>query len=150
MGAKFVIDKESKTIRVEKGASLKGIQLDINDAIDALPILAVIGSFASGKTEIMNGAIARKKESDRISAIACELKKMGAQIEETPDGLTIYSSNLHGAVLSSHNDHRIALSLSIAAMGAKGKGQICDIECIEKTYPNFVIDFQRIGAKCRT
>lgn len=150
MGAEFLINPTHRTLTVKRGARLKGIRIDLNNFIDALPILSVIGCFAEGKTEIVNAAIARKKESDRISSIATELKKMGARIEERPDGLTIHASPLHGASLQSYQDHRIALSLSIAALAATGSSILSGVECIEKTYPQFASAFQAIGAKIQT
>jgi 5-enolpyruvylshikimate-3-phosphate synthase len=134
---------------VHRGSTLKGMKIDINDCIDALPILAVIGCFAEGTTEIVGGAIARKKESDRISAIATELKKMGADIEEKPDGLVIRRSSLHGAPLNTYHDHRIALALSVAALAATSPSTILNIECIQKTYSTFYEDFRKIGAQIR-
>ena len=119
----------------------------MNGCIDALPILAVIGCFAQGETELVNGAIARKKESDRIAAMACELRKMGAEIEEREDGLRIAPSPLRGADLATYRDHRIALSLSVAALGAEGKSIIRGGECAQKTYPTFFEDFRKVGAK---
>lgn len=138
MGAKFTI--AGKTLFVHKGSSLKGMKIDVNDFIDALPILAVAGCFAEGKTEIVNGAIARKKESDRIASIVSELKKMGAKIEETPDGVIVEASSLRGAEVNSFSDHRIALSLAVAALGAKGQTTIQGAECINKSYPTFCKD----------
>ena len=126
---------------------MKGIRIDVNQCIDALPILAVLGCFALGTTTLYNGLIARQKESDRIAAIAKELKKMGADIEEKQDGLIIKNSPLHGAQLETHRDHRIALALAVAALGAKGPSQIHGIECTLKTYPHFVEDFKKIGAE---
>ena len=76
-----------------------------------------------------------------------ELLKMGAQIKEEVDGLTIMGSTLNGAFVESHQDHRVAMALAIAAMGAKGKTMIDGIDCIAKSYPNFVADLQLIGAK---
>ncbi len=146
MGAIFLIDANARTLTVKKGKALTGMRIDINHCIDALPILAVIGCFANGKTEIVNAAIARKKESDRISAIVLELKKMGAIIEEHPDGLTVETSPLQGAQLSTYSDHRLALSLSIAAMGALSQSTIQGVECTAKTYPHFYEDFLSIGA----
>lgn len=145
MGARFSV--EQTKIIVHRGITLKGMKIDINDCIDALPILAVIGCFAEGTTEIVGGAIARKKESDRISAIATELKKMGADIEEKPDGLVIRRSPLHGATLHTYNDHRIALALSIATLAASSPSTILNRECIQKTYPTFFEDFRKIGAQ---
>jgi 3-phosphoshikimate 1-carboxyvinyltransferase len=147
MGARFVIDTQKHTLVVQKGATLKGITIDINDCIDALPILAVIGCFCEGRTDIVNAAIARNKESDRIHSMAHELRKMGACLEEHPDGLTIYPSKLHGAKLTTYNDHRIALSLTIAALGAQTPSKIHNVGCIAKTYPQFYEAFTEIGAR---
>lgn len=128
-------------------SSLKGASIDVNPFIDALPILAALACFAEGETLLYNGAIARKKESDRIAAMACELKKMGADIEERPDGLKIRPSPLFGAGLFSHQDHRIALSLAVAALGARGESRIEGFEAAAKSYPNFLEDFRALGAK---
>lgn len=147
MGARILIDPENRTIHVKKGGGLKGVRIDINDCVDALPILAVIGCFAEGRTEIFNGAIARKKESDRIASISRELKNMGALIEEKPDGLIIHTSKLRGTHLKTYHDHRLALSLSVAALAAQGNSVITGVECIAKTYPCFLQDFIKIGAK---
>lgn len=145
MGANIKIDDQK--IFIGKGHSLMGTKIDVNGFIDALPILAVIACFAKGRTEIINGKSARHKESDRIYAIVRELKKMGAQIQETPEGILVEPSSLHGAELDSHNDHRIALSLSIAALAAKKPSLIRRVDCIEKTYRHFASDFRKIGAK---
>ena len=147
MGAKIEIDGIKKTLTVKKGSPLQGIKIDVNDFIDAITILAVLGCYASGETEIINGSIARKKESDRIHSIAIELKKMGAEIEERPDGLLIKSSLLKGAHLKSHQDHRIAMSLAIASLGAEGNSVIENVKCINKSYENFANDFQKIGCQ---
>lgn len=146
MGAKFAV--KDREIFIEKEQTLRGASLDINDYIDALPILAVLGCFASSKLEIKNATIARRKESDRIASIVKELKKMGATIEEHPDGLTIHPSKLVGSpCLETHNDHRIAMALTIAAMGAKGESTISHVDCAKKSYPRFFDDLSRIGAK---
>lgn len=147
MGANLEIDSENRKIHIHPGSSLQGQKIDINTCIDALPILAVIGCFAKGKTELVNCHIARHKESDRISTIASELRKMGALLEEKEDSLTIYPSSLQGATLLSHHDHRIALSLAMAALASKNPSVLHDIGCIEKTYPEFIAQFQTIGAK---
>ncbi len=145
MGAKFKID--GMKIKTQKG-DLKGKKLDINSTIDALPILAVIGCFASSQTEIVNAEIARRKECDRIFCISKELKKMGADIEEKPDGLLIRSSQLKGVSnLESHHDHRIAMALTVAALGAEGESVIRGVECAAKSYPSFFDDLRKLGAK---
>ena len=145
MGAKIKYDKEKKILSVYK-SHLKGCKIDVNPFIDSLPILAVIACFAEGKTEIVNGAVARKKESDRISSIALELKKMQANIKEKKDGLVIYPSLLKGTALHSHFDHRIATPLIIAALNAEGQSTINELFCIQKSYPSFIKDFQNLGA----
>jgi len=146
MGAKIDIDHTKKTLHIHKNSKLKGMRIDINDFIDAVPILSVIGCYAEGTTEIVNAGVARKKESDRIHAMATELKKMGANIHENPDGLKISHSPLSGAHLDSWRDHRIAMSLCIAALGATGHTKIEGAECVSKTYPGFAHDFRAIGA----
>lgn len=146
MGARFTT--EGSKLTVKKSSGLKGIRIDVNDLIDALPILAVAGCFASGQTELVNGAIARKKESDRIHGIATELKKMGADIEERPDGLLIRPAKLRGAThLQTHADHRLCMALSVAALAAEGESTLHGIEYTAKSYPSFFQDFRAIGAQ---
>ncbi len=144
MGAHFTYS--NKTLNIHGDRILEGKTIDVNRFIDALPILAVLACFAKTPTKIIGGAIARKKESDRISCIAKELQKMGAKIKETEDGLEIFPSILQGAHLHSHADHRIALSLAVAALGAKKPSDIENTQCIQKTYPSFWQDFRSIGA----
>lgn len=143
MGARLEIGKTS--VAVKHSPALHGIRIDVNELIDALPILAVAACFAEGETEIYNGRIARKKESDRIRCIATELKKMGADIEEKPDGLLIRKSALKGATLETHHDHRLAMALSVAALGAKGESTIRGIECASKSYPSFFTDLASLA-----
>ncbi len=146
MGASFEIDHKNMTVTTLAGACLQGIQADINDFVDALPILAVVGCFAQGRTEITNASIARKKESDRIHLIVKELKKMGARIEEREDGFIVEKSELQGANLEAHQDHRLGLALMVAALAAKSSSQILGVDCIAKTYPCFDEEFRSIGA----
>jgi 3-phosphoshikimate 1-carboxyvinyltransferase len=147
MGATIELDPVKGMLQVRKCRGLQGISLDANDCIDAVPLLAVLGCFAEGKTEIRGVSIARKKESDRISCIAQELRKMGASIEEHPDGLTLYRSSLKGAEVQSFQDHRMALSLAIAALAAKGKTHIKDVACADKSFPSFCQQMRSIGAQ---
>ena len=147
MGARFLIEKKFKRLTVYKNCHLVGQSIDVNDCIDALPILAVVGTFAEGFTHLYNGSIARKKESDRIASIASELRKMGAKIQEHPDGLTIENSALLGAKVSSYRDHRLAMSLAVASMRCQGRSVIEGFECVNKTYHTFIQDFLSLGAK---
>lgn len=146
MGANITIDEEQKVLHVKKGQALSGITVDINNFIDAITILAVVACYAEGETWIQNAAIAKHKECNRIYSIATELRKMGANIVETEDGLRIQGSSLKGNKLSSYNDHRMVMSLAVAAMGAEGETTISDIECVSKTFPTFVRDFKLLGA----
>lgn len=144
MGARF--ESHGSKLVVKKGHPLNGVKIDINDFIDALPILAVVACFANSPTEIVNAAIARHKESDRIHCIATELKKMGANIEERPSGLLIKPAQLQGSMeLESHHDHRLAMALFVAALGAHGESAIAGVECTAKSYPTFFDDFRKLG-----
>lgn len=148
MGADITVDSKRHRLQAKgQSSKLSGLVLDINDYIDSIAVLAVIGCFAEGQLEIRNAAIARKKECDRIHCLALELKKMGADITEFEDGLLIKKSKLHMAAVSSHGDHRLAMALSIAALTIEGTCQINDVECISKTFPNFMTHFQALGAK---
>jgi 3-phosphoshikimate 1-carboxyvinyltransferase len=144
MGAK--IEYVANSLIVHKTEKLIGREIDINDFIDAVTILAVVGCYADGKTVITGGEIARRKECDRISAIAAELKKMGANITETADGLIIESSKLTGARVQTYHDHRMVMSLSVAGLIAEGKTVVEDIASVAKSYPDFYRDMQQLGA----
>jgi len=146
MGAKIEIKKESI---IANSSALKGIEIDVNDFIDTVPILAVIGCFAEGKTIIKNAEIAKHKESNRLSAMESELRKMGANIKQTNDGLIIEKSKLKGAVVESYNDHRIAMALAIAGLIAEGTTIVNNTGCIAKTFDNFSEIMRRTGAKIR-
>jgi len=147
MGALIEIEENEKIIRVKKGGVLSGITVDINNFIDALTILAVVACYANGETRIYNASIARGKECNRLHAITTELKKMGANIEETEDGLIIKKSELKGAKLYSYQDHRMCMSLAVAGLGAIGETEISDIACVNKTFPSFLKDFQALSAE---
>lgn len=107
--------------------------------IDEIPILAVAAAFAKGKTVIKDAAELRVKESDRLAVMATELGKMGANIRELPDGLEITGGNeLKGTDVDSFTDHRIAMSLAIAALNAVGQTTVHRAEAASISYPNFV------------
>ncbi|MCE5293176.1 MAG: 3-phosphoshikimate 1-carboxyvinyltransferase [Chlamydiales bacterium] len=142
MGAKFIF--KDKSIQIKGPQELQGCDIDVNDCIDALPILAVVGCFANNETRLYNGSIARKKESDRIQAMKLELSKMGANIYELPDGLQIRSSRLNAAILDSHSDHRVAMSLAVAAYAATGTSKLEGAEVVKKTYSDFFLDIERL------
>ena len=113
--------------------------------IDEIPILAVAAVFAQGKTIIRDAAELRVKESDRLAVIASQLNRMGAKITELPDGLEIEGGTpLVGAEVDSYTDHRIAMSLAIAALNATNATTICRAEAAAISYPDFVETLQQI------
>jgi 3-phosphoshikimate 1-carboxyvinyltransferase len=147
MGAQIEIDEEMRALSVKQGPKLKGREIDINPFIDAITIFPVIACFCSGETRLINGSIARKKECDRITCIARELKKMGADIEELDDGLLIRPSNLHGAALDTYKDHRLVMSLAVAALAAQGKSKLHDTDMVKKSYSDFFSHLRFLGAQ---
>ncbi len=144
MGADIIVKKEGILVN---SSELTGKELDLNATPDALPALAVAGCFASGETRLVNVAQARIKETDRIRAMAAELRKMGADIEELPNGLIVRKSTLHGADVNGYNDHRTIMALAIAGLNADGITKISTAEGMNKTYPSFAVDMRKIGAK---
>ncbi len=143
MGAKI---ERGKPLCVLASSKLSGRKLDLNSTPDALPILAVAATLADGETHLANVPQARVKETDRIAAMNMELTKMGADIQELPDGMIIRGGKLHGAEVDSHADHRIAMALAVAALAAEGETIIHNAEAASVTYPDFVRDFQALNA----
>jgi 3-phosphoshikimate 1-carboxyvinyltransferase len=129
------------------GTALKGIDIDMNSTPDALPAMAVAACFASGTTRLLNVPQARLKECDRIAAMARELGKMGAKIEELKDGLIIHQSRLLGNQVHGYDDHRIVMALSIAGLAAEGLTTVDTAESAAVTYPTFVEDMKKLGAR---
>jgi len=146
-GANIEIDKINKVIKVKKSLLKGSFSIDVDNFIDSVPILAVLGCFNDGKIILKNAENAKIKESNRLLTIVSELKKMDAKINQTKDGLVVETSILKPAILNSHKDHRIALSLLIAGLALEGKPTTLeDVNCISKTYPSFKKDFNKIGA----
>ncbi len=143
MGADILIDSDKIIVHATK--KLTGIRIDANDIPDLLPTLAVIATQASGKTEILNVPQARIKETDRIHSMAQGLQKLGAKVEEHPDGLTIYQSQLQANTVKGFGDHRTVMALSIAGLLAEGITCIDDAQAIDKTFPDFVAMMKKLG-----
>ncbi|RMH31428.1 MAG: 3-phosphoshikimate 1-carboxyvinyltransferase [Nitrospirae bacterium] len=147
MGAKIELHRvreesgEPVADLVVRSAPLHGVRIggqQIPKTIDELPILCVAAAAAEGETEISGAEELRVKETDRIRAMVSELKKMGASIEEKPDGLRIQGGNpLQGARCDSYGDHRVAMSLAVAGLVAQAPVMITDVECIETSFPEF-------------
>ena len=144
MGAK--IEHGTELTVLPTGGKLHGCAIDMNETPDALPVMAVVAALAEGETRLLNVPQARVKETDRIAVMASELAKMGAEVEELPDGMVIRGGALHGAEVSSFGDHRIAMALAVAGLAAEGETVIDRAEAPSVTYPDFIRDFQNIGA----
>ena len=144
MGAEIKV--EGKNISIAK-SKLHGCELDLNNTPDALPTMAVLGCYAEGTTVLKNVAHARIKETDRIKVMTEELSKMDAKIEETDDGMIIQQSQLKGAKLRGHHDHRIVMALSLAGLIADGRTDIDTAEAIKVTFPDYVDIMKNLGAK---
>jgi 3-phosphoshikimate 1-carboxyvinyltransferase len=128
------------------GGKLRGIDVDMNAISDTVQTLAVAALFADGPTTISGAAHIRHKETDRIHALATELRKIGAGVEERPDGLRIIPGKLRGARIETYNDHRMAMSMALVGLAVPGI-VILDPECTAKTYPEFFADLTQISQK---
>ena len=144
MGADITFSEDKV---IAKSSVLEGKKIDCNKFIDQLPILALVGACAKGKTELYNAAICRKKECDRIKASAEMLEKMGAEVIQTADGLIIKNSELQGANLLSYDDHRMVMTSAVAGLVANGETKISNCECVAKTFSNFAQIMQGINSK---
>ena len=131
-----------------QGARLKGTEIkgaEIPNVIDEIPILAVAAALAHGKTVISDASELRVKETDRLAAVAMNLRLMGAQVAETEDGLEIIGGTpLHGARLDSFGDHRIAMAFAVAGMFAEGETTITGTECVNTSYPHFYATLEKL------
>jgi len=143
-GAKIEVDPDK--IVVKGGGGLGGREFDLGNIPDTLPALAVTGCFAEGETVLKNVPQARIKETDRIAVMKEELAKMGADIEEMPDGLRIRKSRLKGAKVNGHSDHRVVMSLALAGLKAEGVTEISTAEAVNITFPDFIHLMKSLGA----
>jgi 3-phosphoshikimate 1-carboxyvinyltransferase len=125
------------------GRPLHGIDVDMNDISDTVMTLAAVACFAEGPTTIRNVAHIRHKETDRISALATELRKIGAEVEEYANGLKITPRPLRGAEIETYDDHRIAMSMALVGLKVPGI-VILDPGCVAKTYPGFWEDLEKL------
>lgn len=127
-----------------KSSSLHGTVIEgdlIPALIDELPILAVLAAFAQGTTTIRDAAELKVKESDRIASVSENLRRMGADVTPTEDGMILHGGKpLHGATIETGLDHRIAMSFSVAALAAEGDTKIPDADCVSISYPEFYQD----------
>jgi len=139
---------ESDSMVTVSGGKLRGIEIDARDIPDLVPILAVVGSRAEGTTVIRNAARLRTKESDRLAAVSAVLRALGADADETDDGLVIHGGKVFkGGQVSSCGDHRIAMSAAIAAAVCAGPVVIKGAQAVNKSYPGFFDDLRLLGGE---
>lgn len=131
-------------LRVRHSPSLLGNRLHpihgelVAALIDEIPVLAVLGSQVAGGLEVSDARELRLKESDRIAALAVNLRAMGAEVEEKPDGLRVRGGQrLHGAGIETRADHRIAMAFAVAGLVASGDTRINQAECADVSFPGF-------------
>jgi len=136
------VEYSADFIEVHGPRTLRGVDVDMNAISDTVMTLAAIAPFAEGATRIRNIGHIRHKETDRIHALATELKRLGVRVEETADSLTIHPARaLKPANIETYDDHRMAMSFAITGLRAPGVA-ICDPDCVNKTFPDF---WQRLG-----
>jgi len=144
MGSKVRVGDDC--IEVE-GEQLNAIDVDSKYIPDLVPVCAVLACYSKGTSKIYNAKRLRYKESDRLSSLHAELKKMGAEIMMKEDGLVIRGScKMHGTMIDPHNDHRIVMACAVAALAADGETKIQNSECVNKSYPRFFDDLRLLGA----
>ena len=136
---------ENDLLSLENKA-LHGATIDFSQSPDLGPALTVLAALAEGESNFINAGRLRIKECDRITAMRIELEKMGAKIIEHKDGMTIYGvKELHGAIIDSHNDHRVAMAIAMASLKTKGDIKILNAGCVSKSFPNFFSVFESLG-----
>jgi len=147
MGAQ--VEETPEGIRLRAG-DLTGCELDLNATPDALPTMAVLGCFAKGATRLVNVPQARVKETDRITVMSAELARLGARVEELEDGLVVHQSNLTGAEVQGHGDHRVVMALAVAGCAITGTTIIHGAEAAAVTFPEFADSMAALGASITT
>ena len=138
MGCDVRVGAEDARDRVS-GRAARGIEIDMNAISDTVPTLAVVALFAAGPTTIRNVAHVRDKETDRIGDLVRELRRLGAEVEERPDGLTVWPTARRPAPrarIATYDDHRMAMSLALAGLRVAGV-EIEDPACVGKTFPDY-------------
>jgi len=146
MGAAVDWDRDAGAITVER-STLSGVAVDVGDTPDLLPTIAALGAVADGDTRIENCEHVRYKETDRVSAMAEELAKMGVETTEEPDVLTVHGdeSDLRGATVDGRADHRIVMALAVAALAAEGTTTIRGAEHVDVSFPDFFETMADLG-----
>ena len=144
-----ILEQMGCTLKIEDhrigvcGSTLKAVDVDMSDTPDAVPAIAVVASFAQGKTRICNIKHLREKECDRIDALSSQLMKMGIKVKQGDDYIEITGGSPKGARIETFNDHRIAMAFSIAGLKISGM-EIENEACVEKSFPNYWDIFENL------
>lgn len=151
MGGNVTLDRSSNSLKAVGGNKLRGITIDCSDIPDALPILTVAACYAEGDTVLTGIESIRVKETDRVEVMKRELSKMGASIEDTDHEMIICGGKkLTGAKVHSHDDHRVAMSLSVAGLFSEGITEVSNAECVSVSFPGFFELMNSVGAGFQT
>jgi 3-phosphoshikimate 1-carboxyvinyltransferase len=147
MGADVDWDQEAGTVTVARSA-LSGVEVSVADTPDLLPTVAAVGAVADGTTRIVDCEHVRYKETDRVAVMADELERMGASVTEEQDRLLVHGgeSDLRGATVAGHADHRVAMALSVAALAADGPSTVGGAEHVDVSFPGFFDVLADLGA----
>lgn len=146
MGCTVTRDENAITVEGPADGRLHGLSIDLNAMSDMTLTLAAIAPFADSPVEIRNVAHIRLQESDRLHAAATELSRLGINVDQKEDGLIIYPGNPRPGLVSTYNDHRIAMSFAVLALRAPGV-EIADPACVEKTFPDFFDRLSQLGVQ---
>jgi 3-phosphoshikimate 1-carboxyvinyltransferase len=133
-------------VEVVGTGQLTGVDVAMNAMPDMVPTLAALAPFASSPTKIRNVAFIRHHESDRIRVLATELRRIGADVTETEDGLEIRPSTIRPAPIETYDDHRIAMSFAVIGLKLPGL-KIKNPSCVAKTFPDFFTRLSALGVK---
>ena len=154
MGADLTVENERTKGGEPRGdltvrpASLHGVRVDgrqIPNLIDEIPVLAVAGACAQGRTEVRDAAELRVKETDRIAAMTEGLRALGAEVEAFDDGLAVTGgASLQGATVTAHDDHRVAMALAVAGLAAEGETTVTGAEAARVSFPGFWDELERV------
>ena len=148
MGADITKDENGHRMVIRGGKPLHGIQIDMTAIPDSLPALAVAAAYAQGDTHFTNLAHVRVKETDRVAVMQEALTCCGADVEITADTMTIHGGKtLVGSEINSHDDHRIAMAMTVCGLFADGEMKVSNPECADVSFPGFFDLMNKVGAK---
>lgn len=141
------VTNKDHSITLQGATLLRGLNVDMEDLPDTVQTLSAVACYAKGETQIINIGHLTYKETDRITDTAKELGKIGIHVSHSNNSLTISGGRPKGGTIDTHNDHRMAMSMAIAALGTKEGVVIKNAEVVDKSYPSFWQDLKKIGVK---